>query len=100
MDPTQEPPFTATARIADDGTVTEMTGYANAYWIEQANANGDRIVAYTPENPAIVGLSFDAKTGVFAQPEPVTDPVAAAYERGKVDGATELLAMQAVSLSE
>lgn len=101
MDPTQAPPFRATARIGGDGVVQELTGQANDYWIAQQNDAGDTIVAYDADNPAHVGLPYDPKTGLFTQPDPDPDPpidaIAAAYERGKADGAAEILTMQAAA---
>lgn len=94
MDQTQKPPFRPTARIGKGGIVEALTGQANDYWIAQQAAAGITVVAYGPDNPAHVGLPYDAKTGLFAQPAPEpapVDPIAAAYERGKADGAAEAL---------
>jgi hypothetical protein len=35
---------------------------------------GQVCIPYTQENPAVIGLGYDEKTGIFEQPKPVERP--------------------------
>lgn len=56
MDQTQIPPFGHSCRVSN-GVVTEMTGWANAYWCEHNDA------LLIPDGvPVAVGWRYDGQT--------------------------------------
>jgi hypothetical protein len=76
-----------------DGTVINIEK-ADQEWIDGQD-DPAAFVAYTDDAPAIIGATWDGKA--FTPPDRGPDPVAAAYERGKVDGAAEQVAAHAVA---
>jgi hypothetical protein len=79
------------ARIID-GTVVNIE-VAEQSWIDAQDDPNVTFVPYTDDAPTVIGATWDGKA--FTAPDPGPDPIAAAYERGKVDGAAELLLTQA-----
>ena len=82
------------ARVVD-GIVVNIE-VASQEWVAAQDDPGVAFIEYTDANPAHIGLAFDSKTGVFAQPEHFPDAVAIAYELGKAHGAAEQAALQAL----
>lgn len=72
------------ARVVD-GTVVNVE-VADQEWIDAQDDPGVTFVPYEDDAPAVIGASWDGK-----EFNPSADPIALAYERGKADGATQLL---------
>jgi hypothetical protein len=77
------------ARVID-GIVVNIE-VASQEWLDAQDDPGIVFVPYTDADPAPTGGTWDGKT--FTAPD--ADPIVPAYERGKADGASELLSMQA-----
>ena len=69
-DPTQTPPFMATAQLDDAGVVIDFTGNANQRWIDEQNAAGVRVVAVPDDWPVMLGDTYDEAMGKFLRPQP------------------------------
>lgn len=83
------------ARVVD-GTVVNIE-VTSQEWIDAQDDPAVTFIPYTDDAPASIGGAWDGKA--FTAPD-TADPIAAAYERGKVDGAAEQVALAAVALSE
>ena len=79
------------ARIID-GIVVNIE-VADQEWLDAQDDPDVTFVPFTDAEPAAMGGTWDGT--VFAAPDVAPDPVTVAYERGKADGAAELLAAQA-----
>jgi hypothetical protein len=66
-DQTQAPPFLATCLVVD-GIVTELTGVANQYWLDEHAPPGTVGVAI--DTPLGIGWAYDPDARTFTPPTP------------------------------